>query len=139
MRLYLSSFGLGDRPEEFAALCGPAKRVAIVVNALDNRPRARADWLKDQTDNLTSLGLVAFELDLRDYFAAQGRLGEAMRRVDAVWASGGNTFILRRAMKQSGFDALITTAVARDAIAYGGFSAGGGIAPDRESTRPHPS
>ena len=33
MRLYLSSFDLGDRPEELVALTGSAKRAAIIVNA----------------------------------------------------------------------------------------------------------
>jgi hypothetical protein len=33
MRLYLSSFDIGNRPEELQALTGTARRAVIVVNA----------------------------------------------------------------------------------------------------------
>jgi hypothetical protein len=52
MRLYLSSFDLGDRPDELVALTSSARRAAIIVNALDNHPAGRAVWLKKQTDKL---------------------------------------------------------------------------------------
>jgi dipeptidase E len=123
MRLYLSSFDVGDRPEELVALSGAAKRAAIIVNALDHRPERRSGWLKDQTDKLGGLGFSVFELDLRRYFGAAAALGALLHQVDVVWINGGNTFILRRAMKQSGFDLLIKDALARDQIVYGGFSA----------------
>ena len=42
MRLYLSSFDLGNRPEELVALAGSARRAAAIVNALDHWPEARA-------------------------------------------------------------------------------------------------
>jgi dipeptidase E len=123
MRLYLSSFDVGDRPEELVALAGAAKRAAIILNALDNRPEGRSAWLNNQTDKLAGLGLTVFELDLRKYFGAAAALGALLNEVDVVWINGGNTFILRRAMKQSGFDLLIKDALARDRIVYGGFSA----------------
>jgi len=41
-----------------------------------------------------------------------------------VWVCGGNSFILRRAIAQSGFDEAITDLLAADEIVYGGFSAG---------------
>ncbi len=128
MRLYLSSFDLGDRPEELVALAGAARRAAIILNALDNRPKARADWLKDQTGKLTGLGFSVVELDLRTYFGKPDRLETFLGGIDLVWINGGNTFILRRAMKQSGFDRLIKNAVAGNAIVYAGFSAAAVIA-----------
>ncbi len=105
------------------ALTGAAKRAAIILNALDHRPESRSVWLKNQTDKLAGLGLTAFELDLRRYFDAAPALGALLDQVDVVWINGGNTFILRRAMKQSGFDLLIKDALARDKIVYAGFSA----------------
>ena len=39
-----------------------------------------------------------------------------------------NAFVLRRAMKQSGFDDVITGMLERDEIVYGGFSAGAVVA-----------
>lgn len=130
MRLYLSSFDLGEQPEALVALVGSARRAAIVVNALDHRPEGRAVWLKKQTDKLVGLGFSVVELDLRDYFGGSDKLGALLNDVDVVWINGGNAFILRRAMKQSGFDLLIKSALARDEIVYAGFSAAAVIASD---------
>jgi dipeptidase E len=130
MRLYLSSFELGDQLEELVALAGSAKRAAIVLNALDHRLERRAGWLKEETDKLVGLGFSEVELDLRRYFGAPDRLKRFLSNVDLVWINGGNAFIFRRAMKQSGFDMLIKSAVARDEIVYAGFSAGAVIACD---------
>jgi dipeptidase E len=130
MRLYLSSYDLGNDPDALLTLTGTARRAAVILNALDNRPDARAHWGKDQTDKLVRLGCEARELDLRDHFGATESLDKILRDTDLVWINGGNTFILRRAMRQSGFDALIKGALARDAIVYAGFSAGTVIAFD---------
>jgi dipeptidase E len=130
MRLYLSSFDLGDRPEELVALTASARRAAIIVNALDSRPDRRAVWLKEQTDKLVALGFSVFELDLRGYFGASDELKRVLSRTDLVWINGGNVFVLRRAMKQSGFDTLIKSALTRDEIVYAGFSAAAVIAFD---------
>jgi dipeptidase E len=128
MRLYLSSFHLGTRPEELVALAGSGRRVGLILNALDHRPQARPVWVKVQADKLVRLGFSVVELDLRRYFGAPHELQAVLRTVDLVWINGGNTFILRRAMKQSGFDALIKDAVARDDILFAGFSAGACVA-----------
>jgi dipeptidase E len=40
------------------------------------------------------------------------------------WVTGGNTFLLRRAMTQSGFDQIIREMLDTDEIVYRGFSAG---------------
>jgi dipeptidase E len=130
MRLYLSSFDLGNSPEELVALAGAARRAAIIVNALDNMPEGRAHWLRAQTDKLARLGFSVVELDLRNYFGAADKLKQFLSGIDLVWINGGNAFILRRAMKQSGFDVLIKTSVARDEIVYAGFSAASVIAFD---------
>jgi dipeptidase E len=130
MRLYLSSFDLGDQPEELVALAGSARRAAIIVNALDNRPEGRAVWLKEQTGKLVGFSFSVVELDLRSYFGESDQLKRFLSDIDLVWINGGNAFILRRAMKQSGFDALIKSAVARNEIVYAGFSAAAVIAFD---------
>ena len=41
---------------------------------------------------------------------------------------GGNSFLLLRAMKQSGFDKLIVPLVENDILVYAGFSAGAVLA-----------
>src|ERR1700687_5301747 len=130
MRLYLSSFDLGNRPEELVALVVPRRRAAIVVNALDNRSEPPAVWLSKQTGKLAGLRFTVVELDLRDYFESSFELGTLLRDIDVVWVNGGNAFLLRRAMEQSGFDVLIKSALARDEIVYAGFSAGTVVASD---------
>ena len=130
MRLYLSSFDLGNRPDELLALTGAARRAVVIVNALDNRPQARAHWLADQTGKLARLGYEVRELDLRDHFSAGVGLEKILRATDLVWINGGNAFILRRAMRQSGFETLIKRALERDEIVYAGFSAAAVVAFD---------
>jgi dipeptidase E len=130
MRLYLSSFDIGNRPEELLALAGSARRAAIIVNALDHRPEGRTSWLKEQTNKLGDLSFSVVELYLRSYFGATDKLEKFLKGIDLVWINGGNAFILRRAMRQSGFDLLIKNAVAHDEILYAGFRAAAVIAFD---------
>jgi dipeptidase E len=123
LRLYLSSFDIGNAPAKLLALVGGKRRAAVVVNALDHLDAARAKWLKDQSEKLLALGFDVTELDLRRFFGQADALRTALEQIDVVWVNGGNAFILRRAMRHSGFDALMTEALARDAIVYAGFSA----------------
>lgn len=132
MRLYLSSYRLGDRAGALLALLGDGRRCAIVSNALDNVSQSARDLFRaevyDPVAEFASLGIVATPLDLRDYFGDPAGLRAALGDVDLVWVMGGNSFILRRAMQQSGFDDVITDLLEADAIVYGGFSAGAVVA-----------
>ncbi len=123
MRLYLSSFGFDNCAGELVALARGSKRVAVIVNALENRPEARARWLQTQTEELAKFGFIATELDLRKFFGKARDLQKTTDGVGAVWINGGNAIILRRAMKQSGFDEWIKSALHRDEVVYAGFSA----------------
>jgi dipeptidase E len=123
MRMYLSSFRLGNKPEALVDLVGSDRRAAIVMTALDNFPEHRAEWLQAQSKELVKLGFSVAELDLRAYFGRGNELRDFAGRVNTFWINGGNAFVLRRAMKQSGFDAFIKEALARDTHVYAGFSA----------------
>jgi dipeptidase E len=70
------------------------------------------------------VGLEPEELDLRQYFDNKQGLEVRLDNVDFVWIRGGNVFILRRALKQSGFDKILKQKLLDDAVAYGGYSAG---------------
>ena len=124
MRLYLSSFLLGNQPQKFPELVEPGRQLALILNALDNRQKIRAEFLDSQTKALSDLGFLVEELDLRAYFGRQNELMTLLESTNAVWVNGANTFLLRRAMKQSGFDSIISHLLAEDKIVYGGFSAG---------------
>lgn len=132
MRLYLSSFRMGDRFDRLLELAGPQARVAVISNAVDFIPaEARAIYLErvfNPIDHFRDHGLEAHDLDLRDYFGRPAALETALAEVDLVWAVGGNTFLLRRAMRQSGFDALLHRRLAEDSLVYAGWSAGAVIA-----------
>lgn len=118
MRLYLSSYRLGDHPEHLRALFrGESARVAVVANALDAAPaELRAEMVERELADLAGLGLTGVEVDLRSSVDLQG--------YDGVWVRGGNVFVLRTAFARSGFDRVLVDAIAADDLAYGGYSAG---------------
>jgi dipeptidase E len=125
MRLYLSSFRNGNKPEKLLGLLGEGRRTAIIHNAQDFLPDdERAAKLTEEIDRLRSIGLDPVEVDLRDYFDKPDQLKDVLAGFDLVWARGGNAFVLRRAFKQSGADGVIADLLKSDAVAYGGYSAG---------------
>lgn len=129
MKLYLSSYYLGNHPEELAKLVGTKKNVGIIMNAGDiYGDEKRPEYLANEVMKFKALGLNAEELDLRKYFEDNTSLTKKLNDYGLIWAMGGNTFVLRRAMRMSGFDQIISDLVYRDSIVYGGFSAGSVVA-----------
>ena len=107
MRLYLSSFLMGDHPEHLQALTGQDSRRAVVIaNATDDAPpdvrRAGVDL---ELAALAGLGLDAAELDLRGYFGPRPLLRRDLAGFGLAWLRGGNVFMLRYALARSGADA----------------------------------
>ena len=125
MRLYLSSYKFGNYTDELVKLAGDNKKVAIITNAVDygDRDRVLAS-LSEDIKVFNSLGFQAEELNLKKYFGKQELLKEHLANFGMVWVRGGNTFILKRAFEQSGFDVLIKELLNEDKIVYGGYSAG---------------
>ncbi|GAA4636433.1 hypothetical protein GCM10023196_086160 [Actinoallomurus vinaceus] len=127
MRMYLSSFRLGDRPDRLLALLdgsGPGD-VAVVANAIDAQPEEeRRAGVRRELDALTGLGLRPVELDLRNFFDQPDAVATALARFPAVWVRGGNVFMLRHALARSGADTALTDLLRRDALVYAGYSAG---------------
>ena len=125
MRLYLSSYRLGNQPQALLDLLPARRRTALIFNAGDLKLAAERKQSVDRDlAELTALGLDPFEVDLRDYFENSAGLREILATVDLIWARGGNCFVLRRALLQSGADELIKDMLGHDAVVYGGFSAG---------------
>jgi dipeptidase E len=126
MRLYLSSYRMGDHPEHLVALAGEAGRRAVVIaNAMDPAPAGvRRDAVEYELAELAGLGFDAVELDLRDYFGHRQRLREDLGGAGVAWLRGGNTFMLRHALRYSGGDVVFTDLLAADALVYAGYSAG---------------
>ncbi len=132
MKLYLSSFRMGERFDELVSVVGPGAKVAVVSNALDFIPadarRAYAGTGFDARRVFIERGFDAFDLDLRSHFGASRTLEDALAGVRLVWAVGGNSFLLRRAMRQSGFDRWLPPCVQEGRLIYGGWSAGAVVA-----------
>ena len=125
MRMYLSSFRMGDHPERLVALLDPPRPAAVIANAIDQAAAGeRLEGVQRELDALGELGIEAEDFDLRDYFGGQQRLAADLARYRLVWVRGGNTFMLRHALAASGADEILTSLVARDALVYGGYSAG---------------
>jgi len=123
VRLYLSSYGLGDHSEELVRMVGPRARGWVVANALDGGDEERrAQDTARQIDALAAIGLEARDLDLREHDPST--IGRAVGAPDFLWVRGGNVFTLRGAMARSGLDALLVEALRADALVHAGFSAG---------------
>jgi dipeptidase E len=73
---------------------------------------------------LKKLGLFPEEIDLRAYFGKQKELSGKLNNFGAVYVRGGNAFILRKAMLQSGLDNLIKKKNKDPDFVYAGYSAG---------------
>ncbi|MEK7641623.1 MAG: Type 1 glutamine amidotransferase-like domain-containing protein [Patescibacteria group bacterium] len=124
MRLYLSSYKFGNFTDELVKLVGTNKRAAVIMNALDYGDPVRVSQsLEKQIAGLASLGFAAEQLDLRNYFGKKDELAQQMKEYGLVWVHGGNSFVLKRAYEQSGFDLIVADLVQKDELVYGGFSA----------------
>lgn len=129
MRLFLASSRPGPGSRELADLVAPGARVAVVANAVDNLPDfPRPQWVDEERQMLATVGLSAFELDLRLCYQRPATLGSALKELDLVWITGGNAFVLRDALRRSHLDRLLTTRVTDGSLAYGGYSAGACVA-----------
>lgn len=123
MRLYLSSFRVGNCPDQLVALARGGTHTAVIANAMDAAPPdIRLAGAHRELTALTDLGLVAQELDLRDLSPATA--AAELNPYDIVWVRGGNVFMLRYALAASGADVELTRRLQDDSVVYAGYSAG---------------
>jgi len=112
---------LGDHPARLLELAGHGRRLALVANAMDGASSdVRQAGVEREIAELTSLDFLVSEIDLRDGREAAAQLPKA----DVIWVRGGNVFVLRRALADSGADAVILDLLKRDDVVYAGYSAG---------------
>lgn len=125
MKLYLSSFKLGEKAQELPSLFGENKKVGFIPNACDNIDPKNIQELDNEVINqLQNLGLTVEYLDLKEYFGETQKLREKIDTLGGVFVRGGNTFILRQAMKLSGFDIIFNEKKQDKDFVYAGYSAG---------------
>ena len=128
MKYYLSSFKLGSKPSDYYSLLNSEKSIAYIANALDHVIGKKDDWLKKHVSAdvrmLEELKLSVSVIDLKDYFGRPADLVKLLGGLSGVWLSGGDVFVLRQAMKLSGFDAIISGSSLAENFVYSGYSAG---------------
>lgn len=125
MRFYLSSYKLGNEIETLKKLIPKNNKTAYISNALDystdleRRKNSESADIKD----LKNIGMNPEILDLRKYFGKSNELRKKLKEFGVIWVRGGNVFVLRLAMKLSGFDNIFKELLNKN-ILYGGYSAG---------------
>jgi dipeptidase E len=125
MKLYLSSYKLGNHSGELVKMIGKNKNIAVVINSRDCYDRQEVlKRLEVELDSLKELGLTPEILDLKMYFGKKDELKDILSKYGAVYVVGGNTFVLRRAYFYSGFDELLKEKLLDNDFVYAGYSAG---------------
>ena len=127
MKLYLSSFKIGNETQVLKEwIAENDNKICLIFNALDQYPDSerKTEIIAENADQLREVGFVCALLDLRDYFDRAAELREFLKDYQAVYVLGGNTFVLRQAMKLSGFDDYLKGLANDPAYLYAGYSAG---------------
>lgn len=120
VRLYLSSFRLGRHPDRLVGLAAGGRRAAVIVNAMDVAPAdIRQQAVQRELTSLGDLGFDCVEVDLRERPSATTLAG-----FDVLWVRGGNVFVLRRLLADTGLDDVLAGLLAEDRFVYAGYSAG---------------
>jgi dipeptidase E len=129
LKLYLTSYRIPSPNALFNLLeKKPGNiRTAVIPNAKDYyAERARNFKIGETNQYLSNLGFQPETVDLREYRDSE-KLKQALESFDFIWVSGGNTFCLRHEMKESGFEKIIKSVLAKGVV-YGGESAGALVA-----------
>jgi len=127
MKLYLSSYKLGNRIEELTKmLSGVSEKAMYISNALDFSLDLERRKKSENSDieELKKFNLDIENLDLRAYFEKKEELKKKLLPCGLIFVRGGNTFVLRQAMRLSGLDLLLKDMVDRDDFIYCAYSAG---------------
>jgi dipeptidase E len=124
MRVFLSSYRAGKHDDKLIKFLDGINKVAVITNAKDYKtPEGRLQRIEENFDYYRSIGLDPTEIDLRSYFHKSGA-EKLLAGHNFIWLAGGNTFLLRRALKYTGLDRFLCDSVRKNEIVLGGESAG---------------
>ncbi len=126
MKYYLSSYEIGNETEKLKTLV-PKGKIGYIPNAKDFTgadPERRAKRSANDMGSLRKLDLEVEMLNLQDYFGKRDELKKKLEELGAIFISGGNVFVLRQAMKLSGFDEILKE-IKDSNFLYAGYSAAG--------------
>ncbi len=130
MKFYLSSYKIGNKGDILARMISDTKKsIGYIPNARDFTkadPTRRAEAMTRDLEELKNLNIATEMLDLRMFFGKNEALESRIDSLGGLYISGGNTFVLRQAMKITGLDVLLRGKL-KDRIdfVYAGYSAAG--------------
>ena len=106
MKLYLSSISIPN-DQLFIDLFDMSRRnkIAVIPNAWTSYPQEKSlPYVETLTNKLQTLGFDVVTIDLLQYVNRTDELKQFLEGLQGVWITGGNTFYLNWAIRQSGFD-----------------------------------
>ena len=126
MKLYLSSEGLGNKQYILEKQKNNNEnKILVIPNSKDYvDEETRKNKIEDKTKCLADMGFEIKILDLREYFNREQALINDIKKYRCFYVMGGNVFVLRQAMKLSGFDKYIKEISNKEGYLYIGYSAG---------------
>mgnify|MGYP003292152965 CR=1 FL=1 len=110
MKLYLSSYRTGNNIDELLKWKEEhGNKIFVIPNAVDvfSDGERKTSGIQDKCKDLETLGFETQVLDLRNFFNKKEELVDYIKGVSAFYVIGGNVFVLRVAMKMSGFDEIL--------------------------------
>ena len=126
MILYLSSQKFGtDTTFLKEWIIEHDNKLLLIFNALDAKGKEKIN--NNVNDDINLLEQIGFEvkvLDLKDYFDNQEELKKICQEYNSFCVMGGNVFVLRQAMKYSGFDTILEEKKNDKDCLYIGYSSG---------------
>ena len=106
MILYISSKKFGSKTDFLKNwINNNNNRILLIANALDAKDKIKIENnIENDKKILNEIGFEVTVVDLKDYFNNQEKLVKDFSKYNAYCVIGGNVFVLRQAMKLSGFD-----------------------------------
>ena len=130
MILYLSSYKLGNKTDYLKNwIKENNNKILLIPNSRDAKTDKKRNKEKIES-NIKMLEDVGFDvtiLDLKKYFDNNNKLYEDLKGFNAFCVIGGNVFVLRQAMKLSGFDRFLQENKDDKNMLYIGYSAGSSV------------
>lgn len=106
MILYISSKQFGAKTDFLKNwINNNNNRILLIANALDAKDKIKIENnIENDKKILNEIGFDVTVVDLKQYFNNQEKLVKDFSKYNAYCVIGGNVFVLRQAMKLSGFD-----------------------------------
>lgn len=126
MILYLSSNKLGNKTDFLKDwIENNSKKIVLITNARDAKIQnnEEKEKLNKNIEMLKEIGFEVNILDLKEYFGNNELLNKELKKYNSFCVIGGNVFVLRQAMKLSGFDQYLINNRDNNKLLYIGYSA----------------